>query len=137
VFLDAAFGGELISAGSLAALTEPGVDGYGLGIEVLGLPSGRTLYGHRGEVVGYLSFAGIEPESGDSIMVLTSNPYLQASTLSDQIMPPGEQRESVRVLARRGGMRSAARRADPTDRIEKGVPNLSMNGRRTRTPAST
>jgi D-alanyl-D-alanine carboxypeptidase len=84
-FLDALFGGDLISDDSLAALTDPGEDGYGLGVEVLGLPSGRIFYGHRGEVVGYLSFAGIEPESGDSIVVLTNNPYLQASALSDQI----------------------------------------------------
>jgi D-alanyl-D-alanine carboxypeptidase len=84
-FFAALVGGELISEASLAAMTDPGVDGYGLGLEVLGLPSGRMFYGHRGEVIGYLSFAGIEPESGDSIVVLTNNAYLQASALSDQI----------------------------------------------------
>ena len=84
-FLAALVNGEVISDSGLAEMTAPGTDGYGLGLEVLGLPSGRTFYGHRGEVVGYLSFAGIEPTTGDSIVVLTNNVALQPTALSDQL----------------------------------------------------
>ena len=84
-FLAALVGGELFSDSALAEMTDPGVDGYGLGLEILGLPSGQIYYGHRGEVVGYLSFAGIEPTTGDSIVVLTNNVALRPTVLSDQL----------------------------------------------------
>jgi D-alanyl-D-alanine carboxypeptidase len=61
-FLGALFNGDLLTTASLAEMIDPGVDGgYGLGIEILGVPSGRTMYGHRGEVLGFLSLAAIEP----------------------------------------------------------------------------
>ena len=47
--------------------------------------SGRIVYGHRGEVVGYLSFAEIEPNTDDSIVVLTNNPALQPLELTDRL----------------------------------------------------
>lgn len=85
-FLAALVGGELISDASFAAMTDPGQDGgYGLGIEILGFPSGTTYYGHRGETIGYRSFAGIDPASGDTVIVLTNNSDLDAVALSELI----------------------------------------------------
>lgn len=85
-FLAALVGGELISAASYAEMIDPGQDGgYGLGIEILGFPSGAVYYGHRGETIGYRSFAGIEPITGDSVVVLTNNSDLDAVALSELI----------------------------------------------------
>ncbi len=85
-FLRALVGGGVLSEASFAEMTDPGQDGgYGLGIEILTFPSGTVYYGHRGEALGYRSFAGIEPTTGDAVVVLTNNSDLDAVALSDLI----------------------------------------------------
>ncbi|HEX6344261.1 serine hydrolase domain-containing protein [Umezawaea sp.] len=60
-FLDALLGGRLLSAASLAAMRETVDTGtvfaYGLGLQRFDLPCGRSVWGHGGELIGYLTYA--------------------------------------------------------------------------------
>ncbi|MCS7475540.1 serine hydrolase domain-containing protein [Umezawaea endophytica] len=60
-FLDALLGGRLTSAASLAAMRETVDTGtifaYGLGLQRFDLPCGRSVWGHGGELIGYLTYA--------------------------------------------------------------------------------
>jgi D-alanyl-D-alanine carboxypeptidase len=86
MFLDALFSGELISDAALAEMTSSEPDGYGLGLGTLVLASGTRLYGHDGDIFGYLSFMAIEPKSGDTLIILTNNSELQPFELGEQIL---------------------------------------------------
>lgn len=85
-FLEGLFGGELLSAAALAEMTTTDPDDYGLGIGLLALPSGTELYGHDGDIPGYLSLMAIEPVSGDVLVVLTNNSALQPFDLAEQVL---------------------------------------------------
>jgi D-alanyl-D-alanine carboxypeptidase len=85
-FLDALFDGELISHDALTEMTDADPDGYGLGIGTLDLASGTRLYGHSGEIFGYLSFMAIEPSTGDTLVILNNNSELDPSEPADQIL---------------------------------------------------
>jgi D-alanyl-D-alanine carboxypeptidase len=60
-FFDALLGGRLTSAASLAAMKETAATGtifaYGLGLQRFDLPCGRSVWGHGGELIGYLTYA--------------------------------------------------------------------------------
>ncbi|WP_433177041.1 serine hydrolase domain-containing protein [Actinoallomurus sp. CA-150999] len=76
-FFDALLGGRLIRAASLAAMravrdTGAGFD-YGLGLQKYTLPCGSTVWGHSGELIGYLTFA-FRADDGRR-MTLSLDPY--------------------------------------------------------------
>ncbi|MFD7656515.1 serine hydrolase domain-containing protein [Actinosynnema sp. NPDC059797] len=60
-FLDALLGGDLISPGSLAEMRTAEATGsifaYGLGLQRYDLPCGTSVWGHGGELIGYLTYA--------------------------------------------------------------------------------
>ncbi|WP_051772639.1 serine hydrolase domain-containing protein [Saccharothrix sp. NRRL B-16314] len=60
-FFDALLGGRLTSAASLAAMRQTVDTGtvfaYGLGLQRFDLPCGRSVWGHGGELIGYLTYA--------------------------------------------------------------------------------
>ncbi|NUT45940.1 MAG: beta-lactamase family protein [Saccharothrix sp.] len=61
-FFDALLGGRLTSAASLAAMRETydntgTIFAYGLGLQRFDLPCGRSVWGHGGELIGYLTYA--------------------------------------------------------------------------------
>ncbi|MFC6090797.1 serine hydrolase domain-containing protein [Saccharothrix lopnurensis] len=60
-FLDALLGGRLTSPSALAAMrtTTPtgSIFAYGLGLQRYDLPCGRSVWGHGGELIGYLTYA--------------------------------------------------------------------------------
>ena len=85
-FLGALFGGELISAAALAEMTMTEPDEYGLGLGYIVLPSGTALYGHDGEIFGYLSFMAIEPLTGNTLVILTNNGALQPFDLAQPLL---------------------------------------------------
>ncbi|WP_185844917.1 serine hydrolase [Nonomuraea sp. WAC 01424] len=74
-FMSALLGGRLTSAESLKAMrttVETGAGfGYGLGLQAYALPCG-TVWGHSGELIGYLTFA-FRSDSGKSL-TLSLNP---------------------------------------------------------------
>ncbi|WP_406319739.1 beta-lactamase family protein [Streptosporangium sp. NBC_01639] len=61
VFFDALLAGKLTSARSLDAMRATVATGvgfrYGLGLQEYALPCGRSLWGHSGELLGYMTFA--------------------------------------------------------------------------------
>ncbi|MFT7838690.1 serine hydrolase domain-containing protein [Saccharothrix sp. BKS2] len=60
-FLDALLGGRLTSPSALAEMrtTTPtgSIFAYGLGLQRYDLPCGRSVWGHGGELIGYLTYA--------------------------------------------------------------------------------
>ncbi|WNV87279.1 serine hydrolase domain-containing protein [Umezawaea sp. Da 62-37] len=60
-FFDALLGGGLTSPASLAAMRQTVPTGtifaYGLGLQRFDLPCGRSVWGHGGELIGYLTYA--------------------------------------------------------------------------------
>ncbi|MGW0807898.1 serine hydrolase domain-containing protein [Nonomuraea sp. NPDC002799] len=74
-FMSALLGGKLMSEPSLRAMrttVETGAGfGYGLGLQAYTLPCG-TVWGHSGELIGYLTFA-FRSDSGKSL-ILSINP---------------------------------------------------------------
>jgi D-alanyl-D-alanine carboxypeptidase len=87
-FLEALFAGELVSQDALAEMTDtgPGDYGYGLGLAKVGLGPGRFGFGHSGGIFGYTSAMGIDPTTGDTIVVLTNNDELIADQLAAVIV---------------------------------------------------
>ena len=85
-FFDALFAGKLVSPDALAAMTEAGPDGYGLGLGVLDHPSGTRFYGHDGGIFGYTSFVAFDPSTGDTVVVLTNNDEVVAAELALNII---------------------------------------------------
>jgi D-alanyl-D-alanine carboxypeptidase len=85
-FLAALFGGELISDGALAEMTATEPDDYGLGLGYVELPSGAGLFGHDGEIFGYLAIMAIEPSSGNTVVVLVNNGELDPFALVEPVI---------------------------------------------------
>jgi D-alanyl-D-alanine carboxypeptidase len=85
-FFNALFAGKLISPDALAEMTEAGPDGYGLGLGVLDHPSGTRFYGHGGGIFGYTSFAAFDPNTGDTVVVLTNNDEVVADEVAAGII---------------------------------------------------
>ncbi|MBW4717948.1 serine hydrolase domain-containing protein [Saccharothrix obliqua] len=75
-FLDALLGGRLLSPASLAAMRTTQSTGsifaYGLGLQRFDLPCGRSVWGHGGELIGYLTYA-LRDDDGKRA-VLSYNP---------------------------------------------------------------
>lgn len=76
VFLDALLGGDLISQESLAQMrtTVPMGMGfhYGLGLERFDLPCGGRLWGHGGQLLGYVTYA-YRRDGGRSLTMLLAS----------------------------------------------------------------
>jgi D-alanyl-D-alanine carboxypeptidase len=85
-FLAALFGGELVSQDSLAEMSSLGPEGYGLGIGGLVLPDGTQVYGHEGGIFGYTAGAIHDPNSGDTLVVLTNNDLVAAPEVGFRIL---------------------------------------------------
>jgi D-alanyl-D-alanine carboxypeptidase len=79
---DALFASKLVSPDALDEMTEAGPDSYGLGLGVLDHQSGTRFYGHNGGIFGYTSFAAFDPNTGDTVVVLTNNDELVAPDLA-------------------------------------------------------
>ena len=85
-FLAALAGGRLLSDEAWAEMSDPGPDDYGLGLGVLRLPSGRVLLGHGGDIIAYLSVMAIDPDDGDTLIVLTNNAELVPEDLAEDLI---------------------------------------------------
>ncbi|MGW4468472.1 serine hydrolase domain-containing protein [Nonomuraea sp. NPDC004354] len=86
-FFDALLTGKLTSAASLAAMrtavpTGAGFD-YGLGLQAYRLPCGTKVWGHSGELIGYLTFA-FRSDDGRSL-TLSINPAARNPS-TEQVM---------------------------------------------------
>lgn len=86
LFLGALFAGELMSDASLAQMTDPGPDYYGLGLMILAPPSGRPMYGHLGDFPGYQSAMAIDPDNGDAVVVFVNNQDLAVYDLYAEVI---------------------------------------------------
>ncbi len=86
MFLTALFAGKLISPDGLAAMTDTGTTGYGLGLFDAQLGPGNPGYAHNGSIPGYSAIMGISPDSGDTIVILTNNDQIVADRLAPQIL---------------------------------------------------
>ncbi|ONI90677.1 alkaline D-peptidase [Saccharothrix sp. ALI-22-I] len=76
-FFDALLGGRLTSQASLAAMRQTREDtgtifAYGLGLQRFDLPCGRSVWGHGGELIGYLTYA--TRADGGRLATLSYNP---------------------------------------------------------------
>ncbi|GAA1277402.1 serine hydrolase domain-containing protein [Saccharothrix xinjiangensis] len=75
-FLDALLGGDLISQPALAEMRTTEATGsifaYGLGLQRYDLPCGTSVWGHGGELIGYLTYA-VRADDGRRA-VLSYNP---------------------------------------------------------------
>ena len=85
-FLDALFAGELISQDSLDEMTATGPERYGLGLEAFDMPSGERFYGHGGAIDGYTSVMGFNPDTGDTLVILTNNDAVIAGRLAEHVI---------------------------------------------------
>jgi D-alanyl-D-alanine carboxypeptidase len=85
-FLDALFAGQLISQDALDEMTTIGPENYGLGLERFDLPPTQHFYGHGGTINGYTSVMGLDPSTGDTLVVLTNNDAVFAGDLAAQII---------------------------------------------------
>ena len=85
-FLDALVAGALISQASLAEMTTTGPDGNGLGLFDIGLGPSQSGYGHGGEIFGYTALMGIDPDTGDTLVVVTNNDQLVTEQLAINII---------------------------------------------------
>lgn len=84
-FLTALAGGELISRASLTAMrtteaTNAGF-GYGLGLQEYTLPCGTKVWGHSGQLIGYLTFAFGAADG--TRMTLSLNPAKRSATTNE------------------------------------------------------
>lgn len=85
-FLDALFDGGLVSGDALAQMTATGADGYGLGLFAAQLGPGQDGFAHNGGIPGYSSTMAINPESGDTLVILTNSDALVADRLAPRII---------------------------------------------------
>ncbi|RJO78005.1 class A beta-lactamase-related serine hydrolase [Nocardia panacis] len=76
VFFDALMSGRLLSASMLAGMKQTVPMGlgfhYGLGVQRFDLPCGVRLWGHGGELLGYLTYVFVGPDERVMTMVLAS-----------------------------------------------------------------
>ncbi len=77
-FYAALLGGELLEPAELDEMTatmpapELGVD-YGLGLAEIPLSCGGSFFGHRGELLGYIAWAGATPDGSRSAVVYVNS----------------------------------------------------------------
>ena len=82
-YVAALLGGELTSPAALAAMRETietapdQLFRYGLGLQQFDLPCGATVFGHSGELLGYLTYA-LATEDGSRQLTLSYNPLKDA-----------------------------------------------------------
>lgn len=84
-FLDGLFDGRLLSDESLTAMTDTGVDDYGLGL--FRLPLNGAAYGHNGSIPGYHSLMALNPETGDAVVALSNADRIVAGQVATEILP--------------------------------------------------
>ncbi|NRQ37198.1 beta-lactamase family protein [Nonomuraea sp. NN258] len=86
-FLAGLLGGKLVSERSLAAMRTTTVQptnagfGYGLGLQKYDLPCGKAVWGHSGELIGYLTFA-FRSDDGTA-MTMSVNPAAKNPATND------------------------------------------------------
>ncbi len=85
-FLTSLFEGDLVSAESLAEMTDTGTSGYGLGLFAAQFGDEDPGYAHNGSIPGFSSTMGISPASGDLIVILVNNDIMIADQLAPQII---------------------------------------------------
>ena len=85
-FFSGLFGGELVSADSLAEMTDLGPEGYGLGIGGYIPSDGTQMYGHVGFIDGYTGGMVHGPTSGDTLVVLTNNEQMFGNEVGVRIV---------------------------------------------------
>ena len=81
-FLTALFAGKVVSTEALSQMTTIGPTGNGLGLFDIGARTGFKGLGHNGFVGGYTSIMGIDPESGNVLVILTNNDELRPGALA-------------------------------------------------------
>jgi D-alanyl-D-alanine carboxypeptidase len=90
-FFQGLFGGELVSAESLAAMQEIGVEGYGYGIlaggDACGVPPPELVFGQRGNGVGYRVMAFGSPDASRFVTVGWTGGTFDPAT--DDLVVPG------------------------------------------------
>jgi D-alanyl-D-alanine carboxypeptidase len=93
-FLRGLFGGSLLPAEQLQEMQTPVVippehrniyDGYGLGLMELNTPCG-TVWGHRGRLSGYSTFAFASPDGRRAVVVLLNHGGTVVSITDDQVV---------------------------------------------------
>jgi D-alanyl-D-alanine carboxypeptidase len=93
-FLRALFGGSLVPPALVQAMQTPVAippehrnifDGYGLGLVELQTPCG-TLWGHRGRLSGYSSFAFASPDGRRAVIVLLNHGGVITGISDDQVV---------------------------------------------------
>lgn len=82
-FLDALFGGDMLSDASLTAMLDTSSGG---GTYALGIYRSRGLWGHDGGIAGYLSAVFHDPDTGVSVAVLT-NRFGPDAPQADELAP--------------------------------------------------
>ncbi|GEP09301.1 serine hydrolase [Methylobacterium gnaphalii] len=80
----ALFGGKVLSAASLAEMTDDGGRGYGLGWYV-GKAHERRLWSHGGAVSGFLSMIDHYPDDGLDVIVLANNENAPAQKIAREL----------------------------------------------------
>ncbi len=85
-FLQALVGGELMTESSFEAMTEGMQEnGYGLGLFPIGFPTGMAI-GHGGGIPGFTSIMGIQPETGDLLVVVSNDDFDDANELAQRVV---------------------------------------------------
>jgi D-alanyl-D-alanine carboxypeptidase len=88
-FFSGLLGGELISAAALTAMRDAVETGqvfrYGLGLQRYDLPCGVTVFGHGGELLGYLTYAMASRDGGRQL-TLSYNPLRTAGSTSEIVL---------------------------------------------------
>jgi D-alanyl-D-alanine carboxypeptidase len=86
LFLRALLNGELVSESSLAEMTRPQFEYYGLGIEVMDLEEESAWLGHGGAIPGYRSIMAAHPATGQLFVIVTNNELLDPAELVRQFL---------------------------------------------------
>jgi D-alanyl-D-alanine carboxypeptidase len=88
-FFSALLGGELTSAAASTAMRDTVETGqvfrYGLGLQRYDLPCGATVYGHGGELLGFLTYAMASPD-GRRQLALSYNPLRPREGTSETVI---------------------------------------------------
>jgi D-alanyl-D-alanine carboxypeptidase len=92
VFLEALFGGELLSPEALIEMTGNRVPGHFVGVPIVECGAGlfvmdfdgRRLWGHGGSIPGYVTAMGHDPDSGLSIALCTNT----GRAATDSVLKP-------------------------------------------------
>lgn len=85
-YLEELLVGRLLSEEMLGEMTSTGAEGYGLGLMAVGFGGDARGYGHGGATPGYSATMGIDPSTGDLIVVLTNSDSLVADQLAQGIV---------------------------------------------------